>query len=165
MFATGSRLQGTASIRNLLLCNGGGMLVRLYGSSLPTCNICDHRSLHHALLPCEVARLINYCSRAAAAAAALETPGALFAQRELEERWARLVENYDSYTVRVRWRSTSDFFPAQFSYVVGNQPGVHLNSLFFTCKWLYRNIMPYISRQKITRKNNQFQHTYKSNYI
>jgi len=45
-----------------------------------------------------VRQLINYCFRAAATAAVLETPGALFAQRGLEERWDRLVQNYDSYS-------------------------------------------------------------------
>jgi len=45
-------------------------------------------------------QLINYCFRAAATAATLETPGALFAQRGLEERWVRLVQNYDSYSAR-----------------------------------------------------------------
>lgn len=47
-------------------------------------------------------QLINYCFRAAAAATVLETFVVLFAQRELEERWTRLVRNYDTDRVRNR---------------------------------------------------------------
>lgn len=43
------------SIRLQFTSATAGMLVRLYGSSLPTCNICDHRSPRRALLPCEAA--------------------------------------------------------------------------------------------------------------
>jgi len=45
-------------------------------------------------------QLINYCFRAAATV--LKTLVVLFAQRELEERWTRLVRNYDTDRVRNR---------------------------------------------------------------
>lgn len=96
---TSSWLQRTASIRNLLFCNGGDACTSL---RVVVTDVQHLRSSFSS--PCLASlrgSLINYCFRAAAAAAALETPDALFAQRGLEERWARLVENYDSYTVRV----------------------------------------------------------------
>lgn len=85
MFPIDFRLQGTASVCNLSLQGC------LYVST-------DRRYRHATsaiivllAVLCFLARqLINYCFRAAAAAAALETPGALFAQRRLEERWGSL---------------------------------------------------------------------------
>jgi len=54
MFPTGSRLERTASVYNLLLQRRECLYVSMDRRYRPTCNICDHRS-PRASLPCEAA--------------------------------------------------------------------------------------------------------------